>query len=415
MSKAVCKYVDLKTSVVGSFPKPTYLRIPDWFAMKEGKKGLLGTNPFAYAEFLDSMKAADKSQLEDDIMKATHEVIQAQCMCGVDIPTDGEVRRENYIHYLCRCIDGIDFENLTEASVRNGAFTASIPTIRSKVFWKGGFSCATEWKKAQAAYPDAPVKYTLPGPMTIIGSTANAFYPDNESLATDLAAVINIHVRELSRAGCKNIQIDEPLMARKPEEALAYGVRLLDACFEGCAPDVEKFVHCCCGYPGQVDQTEYLKADRDAYFKIAPALNKSVIDVISIEDAWRNNDLSLLALFTKKKVMLGTMNSASSRVETPEEMRARLTEALKYIHPERLYVGPDCGLGMLGSQYRSLLTQKLTNMCAAAKGVPYSGSPFAKKEAKAMKKSKPVMKAMKAMKAAKPTKVMKAMKKSKRK
>merc|ERR1711988_2037125 len=128
----------------------------------------------------------------------------------------------------------------------------------------------------------------------------------------------------------------------------------------------------CCGYPGHVDQTDYPKADQSAYFKIAPALDKdSVLDTISIEDAWCRNDLTLLSLFKKKKVILGTMNVSSSRVEEVDEMRSRLEEALKYIEPERLMVAPDCGLALLqGEKYGHLLEKKLRNMCLAAKGVP---------------------------------------------
>jgi len=305
-------------------------------------------------------------------MKATEEVINEQCECGVEEVTDGEVRRENYIHHFCRFVDGIDFENKTEIAARNGAFTANVPTINGLVKWRGPMSCAEEWKKSQAV-SKVPVKYTLPGPMTIMGSTANAHYKDDKTLAEDLAKLVNRHVLELAEAGCKFIQVDEPLFARKPGEALAYGIDCLDKCFEGCPAGVEKQMHMCCGYPGYVDQTDYFKADTQAYRKIAPKLNESSIDAISIEDAWCRNDLSLLSLFPNRKIILGTMNVSSSRVETVEEMQARLTEALEYIDPERLVVAPDCGLALLdGPKNRPLLNLKLANMCKAAKCVPCS-------------------------------------------
>jgi len=153
------------------------------------------------------------------------------------------------------------------------------------------------------------------------------------------------------------------------------GVKTLDQVFEGCPKDVEKTVHICCGYPGHLDQTEYLKADVNAYFRLAPAIDASEqVDVVSLEDAWRKNDLSLLGHFKKTKVILGTMNSASSRVESVEEMRERLADALNHIEPERLIVAPDCGLGLFsGSKHRDCLNKKLANMCEAAKSVPYSG------------------------------------------
>jgi len=183
--------------------------------------------------------------------------------------------------------------------------------------------------------------------MTIMGSTANSFYKDDKKLAQDLAKLVNRHVLELAEAGCKVIQVDEPLFARKPDEALSYGIDCLDLCFKDCPAGVEKQMHMCCGYPGHVDQTEYMKADVNTYFRLAPALDKSCIDAVSIEDAWRFNDLSLLALFTKTKVIFGTMNVSSSRVESVEEMQKRLSDALEYIDADRLIVAPDCGLALL--------------------------------------------------------------------
>merc|ERR1719223_2160962 len=208
-----------------------------------------------------------------------------------------------------------------------------------------------------------------------MGSTFDGFYNDEEKLAMDLAKIVNKHVLELAAAGCKLIQVDEPLFARKPKEALEYGIDCLDQCFNGCPAGVEKQMHMCCGYPGHVDQVDYLKADPTAYCQIAPKLDKSSIDAVSIEDAWCRNNLSeLLPLFTQKKVILGTMNVSSSRVETVEEMQARLTEALEFIDAERLIVASESALALLdGPKFRPLLNLKLANMCKAAKCVPCNG------------------------------------------
>jgi len=374
--------VDLKTTVIGAYPKPAYLKIPDFFNTGDEKKaGLLGASLKAYSEMMASQTDESKQQLEKDVIRASKELIAKQCQCGVDIPTDGEVRRENYLHYLCRFIEGIDFEKPKEMSVRNNAYTAVVPTVTGEVSWRGGLDCAEEWKKAQACAPaGCDVKYTLPGPMTLVGSVFDAHYKDDVRLAGDLAKIVNKQVLELAAAGCKYIQIDEPVFARKPEDCLRYGVRCLEECFAGIPEGtVERTMHMCCGYPGHVDQTDFLKADTSAYRKIAPALDVSCVDAVSIEDAWCTNDLSLLRLFTKTKVILGTMNVSSSKVETVEEMRSRLAEALKYIEPARLMVAPDCGLGLLqGEKYGHLLEQKLTNMCRAAKGVPFCAA-FSKK------------------------------------
>merc|ERR1719191_1801448 len=127
-----------------------------------------------------ALSKEEQVKLEEDIMKATKEVVEEQVECGVDIVTDGEVRRENYIHYFCRFVDGIDFENKTDIQCR-GVYSAQVPTIRGKVAWRGPMSCADEWKKSQDV-SKVPVMYTLPGPMTIMGSTSNAHYEKDREL-----------------------------------------------------------------------------------------------------------------------------------------------------------------------------------------------------------------------------------------
>jgi len=158
--------------------------------------------------------------------------------------------------------------------------------------------------------------------------------------------------------------VDEPVFARQPEKALDWGVDMLDRCFEGVGSQCEKQVHIFCGYPDHWDQVGYAKADPQAYFQLAPAIDKSCVDAVSIEDAHCKNDLSLLDAFNRVKVILGVVHSASSRVESQEEIQERLTQALQHISPERLIVAPDCGLALLPVP---ILRKKLVNMCAAAR------------------------------------------------
>lgn len=350
----------LTTTVVGSFPKPGYLDIPDWFKMGSAASAGKATN--AHTEMLANKSSEEKESLENDMMRATKEVVNVQKDCGVDVVTDGEVRRENYIHYLCRFIEGIDFQNLTDTSCRNGAYITQLPTVRSKVSWRGPLNVAAEWRKAQAV-SDVPVKYTLPGPMTIIGTLCNKFYTDERDLAADLAEIINFHARALAKVGCKSIQVDEPLFARQPQKALDWGIALLEKCFEGVETDCEKVVHICCGYPGFLDQKDYQKADPSAYFQLAEAIDSSCINAVSIEDAHCHNDLSLLDKFKQTKVILGVVTVASSHIESVEEIEKRLKQALQHIDEERLVVAPDCGLAFLPMP---ILKNKLTNMCIAA-------------------------------------------------
>merc|ERR1740117_1921824 len=167
--------------------------------------------------------------------------------------------------------------------------------------------------------------------MTIMGTTHNVYYSEESELAADLAIIVNHHVRELAKACCKYIQIDEPLFARQPEKALAWGMEMLRRCFEGVGggDGVERHVHMCCGYPSYLDQTDYMKADPQSYFQLADMLDESCVDALSIEDAHRHNDLALLKRFKRTKVILGVVQVAASRVETVGEIEARLRAALE--------------------------------------------------------------------------------------
>ena len=156
------------------------------------------------------------------------------------------------------------------------------------------------------------------------------------------------------------------MLARQPEAALAYGVDNLDRCFHGLPAGVHRVMHMCCGYPDRLDRDDYPKADPDSYPRLAEALDGSCIDAVSIEDAHRHNDLTLLERFANTTVILGVVAIANSRVEPVEEIRARLAAALDHIDAERLIAAPDCGLGLLG---RELTLEKLNNLCRAAQGL----------------------------------------------
>ena len=190
-----------------------------------------------------------------------------------------------------------------------------------------------------------------------------AIYDDDAKLGADLAAAINAEFLALAEAGCTHIQIDEPVFARKPEQALAYGFENLERCFHGAPEGVTRTVHMCCGYPDRLDNPDYPKADQDAYLRIADAIEASAIQAVSLEDAHRHNDLSLLEHFKTTAVIFGAVAVAKSRVESVEEIRARLRAALEHIDADRLIAAPDCGLGLLG---RDLAMAKLKNLCTAA-------------------------------------------------
>ncbi len=350
--------MSILTTCIGAYPKPDYVPVSDWFILKDGATSAGGEVTREYSSVMDK---ADE-ETEARFVKATREVIEDQVGAGVDVPTDGEIRRENYIHYHCRHLEGFDFENLTKKSSRNDAYVAELPTIRGTVAPMDMSFLVRDFQTAQS-FTDRPVKITVPGPVTIMDTTVDAFYNDPRKLAFELAAAVNSGVRALADAGCKNIQVDEPVFARKVDVALDFGVECLDRCFDGVPDDVTKVMHMCCGYPNHLDDEDYPKADPTGYLKLAKAVDRSCVDQISIEDAHRHNDLSLLELFENSTVIFGAIAVARSRVETVEEVRGRLMAALDHIDASRLMAAPDCGLGFLGG---FLAREKLKVLCDAA-------------------------------------------------
>ena len=342
----------LKTTCIGAYPKPDYVPIRDWFQV--------GHDATDYNDTV-LRNWSEAPEIQGLLDKATAEVVRDQIDCGIDIPTDGEIRRENYVHYQCRHFDGFDFENLTKRVLRNGAYTAELPTIRGPVRARGQSVLTRDYQVAQAA-SDRPVKITLPGPLTISDTTADEHYNDPRALAFDLAAALNAEVRALAAAGCTYIQIDEPIFARKPDAALDFGTEALRRCFDGLPDDVTRVMHMCCGYPNRLDDTDYPKADPESYIKIVRQVD-GIADQISIEDAHRHNPERLFSLFTRSTLIVGFITVASSRIEPVSEIAARMEQILQHLPQDRLIAAPDCGLGFLG---RELAMTKLRNLSEAA-------------------------------------------------
>lgn len=342
----------IRTTCLGAYPKPDYVPVRDWFQV--------GHDAADYDEQV-LRKWAERAEDTDTLDRATAEVVADQLACGIDLPTDGEVRRENYVHYQCRHFDGFDFEGLTRRVLRNGAYESALPTIRDRVQARDTPVLVRDWQVAESA-AGRPVKMTLPGPMTISDTTADAFYGDPVRLAEDLALALNVEIRALAAAGCRHIQVDEPVFARKPDAALDYGVAALARCFDGVPGDVNRVMHMCCGYPNRLDDTDYPKADQASYAKVAGAVD-GVVDAISIEDAHRHNPVEVFELFETSDLIVGFIKIAASAVETEDQIAARMEAVLGRVPAARLIAAPDCGLGFLG---RDLAMKKLRAMCAAA-------------------------------------------------
>ena len=347
----------LQTTCIGAFPKPDSVPVRDWFQT--------GHDAESFGDRVTRDWARHQSDETTALLdQATAEVVRDQLDCGIDLPTDGEVRRDNYVHYQCRHFEGFDFEGLTKRAWRNGAYHSELPTIRSTIKAGDTATLVRDWRIAEDA-AGRPVKITMPGPMTISDTTVDAYYNDPAQLAGDLSEALNKQVRALAEAGCTNIQIDEPIFARKPSEALDYGIAALARCFEGIPESVTRAAHACCGYPNHLDDHDYPKADPNAYLEIAEALD-GVIDAVSIEDAHRHNPAELFERFNCSALIVGFVAIASSRVETVEDIAGRMRAVLTHVPADRLVAAPDCGLGFLG---RTLAMQKLRNLCDAARSL----------------------------------------------
>ena len=346
------------TTTIGAYPKPSFVPIPDWFRAEEGPDMRHPTR--GYLEAIDKMG----EEADELFALGVKEVVEDQVRAGIDVPTDGEVRRENYIHYHCRHLNGIDFDQLQLKEVRNNAYTCELPSIVGPISAGQSF-LPRDWRVAQS-FTGKPVKITMPGPMTIADTTVNLHYDDERRMGTDLADALNAEILALADAGCRWVQVDEPVFARRPDAALDYGIENLNRCFHGVPDGVQRVMHMCCGYPNTLDREDYPKADTGSYERLATAVDDADLDAVSIEDAHRPNDLSLLESFSKTKVILGVVAIAKSRVEPVEEIRARLEAACGHIDEARLIAAPDCGLGLLGRE-RSI--EKLRNLSQAAQSL----------------------------------------------
>jgi 5-methyltetrahydropteroyltriglutamate--homocysteine methyltransferase len=342
------------TTTIGAYPKPDEVPVRDWFQMEGGPD-----TPEPTAGYAQTLRQYG-DRLQEILDRATTLVVREQVELGIDIPTDGEIRRENFVHYHCRHLVGIDFDKLSERQMR-GRYEALLPTIVGPI-QAGPPFLVRDWEVAQSATRQ-PVKITVPGPLTIGESVADDFYRDPRLRGAALADALNVEIRHLADAGCPVVQVDEPAFARQVDDALAFGAEHLERCFHKVPPSTERVVHVCCGYPDALDAEEYPKASNEAYPELAGVLEEVAIDAVSIEDAQRPNDLALLERFARKKVILGVIAIGRSRIEEVDEMRDRLRAALDHIDPHRLLAGPDCGLGLLG---RDLARAKLEVLAEAA-------------------------------------------------
>ena len=314
----------LPTSLVGSYAQP------DWLINREMLSKQMP--PRVRAQQLWRVAPEWLEQAQDD---ATRLAIQDQERAGIDILTDGEMRRESYSNRFATALEGADLDNPGTVTSRSG-HPVSVPRITGKIRRKH----AVQVRDVQflRAHTDRRIKITVPGPFTMSQQAVNEFYPDAAALALDYAEAVNAEIRDLFSAGADVVQIDEPWMQAYPEKAREYGLTALNRALEGVTGATA--VHICFGYAALV-------AGRPAGYSFLPELSASPVQQISIETAQSNLDCSVLEKLRGKTIIVGVLDLSTHEVETPETVAARIRRALPYVTPDRIVIAPDCGLKYL--------------------------------------------------------------------
>jgi 5-methyltetrahydropteroyltriglutamate--homocysteine methyltransferase len=314
----------LPTSLVGSYAQP------DWLIDRERLAGRFP--PRVRAAELWRVAPEWLEQAQDD---ATVLAIRDQERAGLDIVTDGEMRRESYSNRFATALDGVDIDNPGTALDRSG-HPNPVPRVVGPVRRKHPVEVRDlEFLKA---HTDRTVKMTVPGPFTMSQQAQNDFYESEEALALDYAAAVNDEIRDLFAAGADIVQIDEPYMQARPDKAREFGLVALARAIDGVTGTIA--VHICFGYAAIIHT-------RPEGYSFLPELAETAVDQISIETAQSNLDTSVLASLPGKTVILGVLDLNDPAVESPDVVAGRIRRALPYVPAERLVVAPDCGLKYL--------------------------------------------------------------------
>jgi len=314
----------IPTTLVGSYPQPAWL---------VDKEILLSIGPpRVRMEKVWRVSGALLEEAQDD---ATLTALHDQERAGLDIVSDGEVRRESYFNRFANALDGIDLDTPGIVPSRNGK-----PTEVPRVVGPISRSRPVQVRDVEflRRHTDRPIKITIPGAFTMAKLALDEYYGDQESLIMAYAEALNEEVRELKAAGADVIQIDEPYMQANPKEADAFGVAAIDQALDGVeGPTV---IHLCFGYA-------YVVADKPEGYSFLPQLDACAAEAISIEAAQPNLDPVILEKLPNKKVLYGVIDLGNQEVETAELVANRLRGALAHISADRLIAAPDCGMKYL--------------------------------------------------------------------
>jgi 5-methyltetrahydropteroyltriglutamate--homocysteine methyltransferase len=329
------------TTIVGSFPQP------DWLIDRQKLAGRFP--PRVRARELWRVAEPYLAQAMDD---ATLLAIRAQEDAGLDIVSDGEIRRESYSNRFATALDGVDLDNPGSALDRSG-HPNPVPRIVGRI--RRRHAVEVEDLRFLKANTTRRTKITVPGPFTMLQQAQNDFYASEEEAALDYAEAVNAEIRDLFAAGADVVQIDEPYMQARPEKARQYGLKALNRALEGITGTTA--VHICFGYAAVIHV-------RPSGYSFLPELRGCGCKQVSIETAQSGLDCSVLAQLDDKQIMVGCIDLSDMTVETPEVIAERIRRALPFVAKERVILAPDCGMKYLP---REVASGKLRAMVEAAR------------------------------------------------
>lgn len=330
----------LETTIAGSLPKPSWLATPQML----------------WAPWRLAGRALVEAKRDATIL-----MVKLQEDAGIDVVTDGEQARQHFVHGFLEHIEGVDFTRRVTMGIRNNRYEAQVPTVTGPLRRQGsvhGFEAAIARKHTQRQ-----LKFTLPGPMTIVDTLADAHYGDRAALAMAFADLLNEEARELAAIGVDVIQFDEPAFNVYMEAVTQWGIAALERAAGGLA--CKTAVHICYGYgiKANIDWKAGLGAEWRQYEAIFPALAASCIDQVSVECAGSKVPVELLGLLAGKDVLLGAVDVAREEIESPQQVAATIERALRFVPIERLFPCSNCGMAPMG---RAPAIGKLRALAAGA-------------------------------------------------
>jgi len=329
----------LPTSLVGSYAQP------DWLIDRKNLAGRFP--PRVRAREMWRVAPEHLAQAQDD---ATLLAIHDQERAGLDIITDGEMRRESYSNRFATALEGVDIDNPGTALDRSG-HPNPVPRVAGKVRRK--HPVEVDDVKFLRANTTRTIKITVPGPFTMSQQAQNDFYKDEEEMVLDYAAAVNAEIKDLFAAGADIVQIDEPYMQARPDKARKLGLKAFNAALDGVKGTTA--VHVCFGYAAVIHV-------RPEGYSFLPEFASSPVQQVSIETAQSGLDCAVLKTLPGKTVILGVLDLSDMKIETPETVAARIRRALPYVSPEKIVVAPDCGLKYLPREVA------FGKMCAMVEG-----------------------------------------------